>query len=281
MAWHSRLRREADERYRSELVAQPGKEFPMSASFSLEGKVALVTGASRGLGEAIAMSYAAEGAPVVLCSRRQEGLDAVAEKIAAAGGKAVPIACHTGKGEMIDALFDRVTDELGRVDVLVNNAATNPYFGPMIDIPEAAFDKTFEVNVKGYFFMAQKAAKIMVDQGSGSIINIASIAGLNPPPMQGVYAITKSAVIMMSKAFASELGGAGVRCNAICPGLIETKFAQVLIDTPDMLNWFIEKTPLGRHGQPNELVGAALLLASDAGSYVNGAVLTIDGGFSI
>jgi NAD(P)-dependent dehydrogenase (short-subunit alcohol dehydrogenase family) len=251
------------------------------ADFGLKDKVAIVTGASRGIGEAIATGFAEQGATVVLCSRKQEGVDAAAERIVAAGGKAVPIACHTGKPEMIDALYDRVQDELGRVDILVNNAATNPYFGPMVDIPEAAFDKTFEVNVKGYFLMAQKAGQRMVEQGGGSIINVASIVGMSPAPMQGVYSITKAAVIMMTKAFANELGAAGVRCNCICPGLVETKFAQVLIDTPEMLEWFTGQTPMGRHGQPNEMVGTAILMASAAGGYMNGAVVTLDGGFSV
>ena len=249
------------------------------ADFSLTGKVAIVTGASRGIGEAIARGMAEQGATVVLASRKQEALAAVGASIAAGGGKAMPIACHTGQPEAVTALFDRVMSELGRVDVLVNNAATNPYFGPTIDASESVFDKTFEVNVKGYFFMAQRAAKIMVEQRKGSIINIASIAGISPMPMQGVYSMTKAAVIAMTKAFATELGGVGVRCNAICPGLTETKFAKVLIDTKEIHDLFVKDVPLGRHAQPHEMVGAALYLASDASSYTTGSVIVCDGGY--
>ncbi len=248
------------------------------ADFSLTDKVAVVTGASRGIGEAIARGFAEHGATVVLASRRQEGLDAVAESIVESGGKALPIACHTGKPEAIDALFNQVESELGRVDVLVNNAATNPYFGPAVDASEAVFDKTFAVNAKGYFLMAQRAARGMIERGEGSIINVASIAGLSPIPMQGIYSMTKAAVISMTKSFAKELGGAGVRSNAICPGLTETKFAQILIDTKEILDPFIEGVPLARHAQPSEMVGAALYLASPASSYTTGAVIVCDGG---
>jgi NAD(P)-dependent dehydrogenase (short-subunit alcohol dehydrogenase family) len=249
------------------------------ADFSLTGKVAIVTGASRGIGEAIARGMAENGATVVLASRKQADLDAVAQSITEAGGRAVALACHTGKPEDIAQLFDRVTEEFGKVDVLVNNAATNPYFGPMIDATESIFDKTFEVNVKGYFLMAQSAARIMVAEGKGSIINIASIGGISPLLMQGVYSMTKAAVISMTKAFASELGGAGVRCNAICPGLTNTKFAKVLIDTPEIHDMFVGQVPMGRHAQPQEMVGAAVYLASDASSYTTGSVIVCDGGY--
>ncbi|HOZ46516.1 MAG TPA: glucose 1-dehydrogenase [Candidatus Hydrogenedentes bacterium] len=252
-----------------------------TVGFCLDGKVAIVTGASRGIGEAMARAMAAAGATVVLASRKQEALDAIAASIRSDGGTAVPIACHTGQIEMVDALVSRVKAELGRIDVLVNNAATNPYFGPAIGISESLYDKTFEVNTKGYFMMAQRVAPVMVDQGRGSIINIASTAGITPYPLQGVYAMTKAAVIMMTKVFAKELGGAGVRCNAICPGLTETRFAKVLIETPEIHDLYLKDTPMGRHAQPIEMVGAALYLASDAASYTNGAILVCDGGQSI
>jgi len=248
------------------------------ADFSLTDKTALVTGASRGIGEAIARGMAEQGATVLLASRKQEALDAVAASIAADGGKALAVACHTGKPGDVEALFERVKSEFGRLDVLVNNAATNPYFGPAVDASESVFDKTFEVNVKGYFLMAQHAARMMVAQGGGSIINVASMVGVSPAPMQGVYSMTKAAVIAMTKSFAKELGGAGVRCNALCPGLTETKFARVLIDTKEIYDTFIRDVPLGRHAQPSEMVGAALYLASDASSYTTGAILVCDGG---
>jgi len=250
------------------------------ADFSLKDRVAIVTGGSRGIGEAIAKGFAEQGATVIVCSRKQDSVDAVAQEIIKAGGKAAGIACHTGQVAAIEALYARVKQEFGRVDILVNNAAANPYFGPSIDIPESAFDKTFEVNVKGYFLMAQHAARMMVEQGRGSIINVASIAGISPPPMQGIYGVTKAAVLAMTKMFAKELSGAGVRCNAIAPGLVETKFAQVLIDSPEMLEHFTSRTPMGRHAQPNEMVGAAIYLASDASSYTSGAIITCDGGYT-
>lgn len=249
--------------------------------FCLEGKVALFNGGSRGIGETIARAYAARGATVVVASRKQENVDAVAAAITAAGGKALGMACHAGKAAQVDALFDRVKQECGRLDILVNNAATNPYFGPFIAATEEAFDKTFEVNCKGYFLMAQRAAQLMLEQQGGAIINIASIEGLSPSPMMGIYSMTKAAVIMLTKVSAKELGGSKVRCNCICPGLTETRFAQVLINTPEIRDRYIQRTPMGRHAQPDEIVGAAVFLASDAAGYVNGAVLTCDGGASI
>ena len=250
----------------------------MGVDFNLTDRVAIVTGASRGIGEAIAKTFAEYGAKVVLASRKQEGLDAVAKSINEAGGEALPIACHTGKMEMIDALYEKVMDTYGRVDILVNNAATNPYFGSMLEISESQYDKTFEVNTKGYFFMAQKAGKIMVKQGKGSIINVSSVAGLMSFPMQAVYGMTKAAVILMTKVLARELGPAGVRANAICPGLTETHFSKVLIETKAIYEIALQSIPLQRHAQPIEMAGLALYLASDASSFTSGGVFVCDGG---
>ncbi len=246
--------------------------------FSLEGKVALITGASRGIGRAIAECFARQGATVILASRKQAGVDEAANAIRAQGGKATAIACHTGQSAAIEALFDRIRSEFGRLDVLVNNAATNPYFGPVIDAPETAFDKTFDVNCRGYFFVAQHAARLMLAQRSGSIINIASVEGISPSPMMGIYSMTKAAVIALTKTLAKELGGAGVRCNCLCPGLTETHFARTLIDTPEIHKYQIQRTPLRRHAQPDEMTGAALYLASEASSFTTGAVMVCDGG---
>lgn len=250
----------------------------VKVDFSLKDKVAVVTGASRGIGEAIARAFAERGAVVVLCSRKQEALDKVAAAIEAEGGRARAIACHTGDVKQIDALYEQVMSAYGRVDVLVNNAATNPYFGDVLNIDESRFDKTFEVNTRGYFFMAQRAGRIMLKQGGGSIINVASIAGLMASPMQGVYGMTKAAVISMTKSFAKELGVFKVRSNAICPGLTETHFAKVLIETKPIYEAAMTMVPMKRHAQPVEMAGAALYLASDASSFMTGAVITVDGG---
>jgi len=249
------------------------------ADFSLKDKVAVVTGASRGIGEAIARGFAEHGATVVISSRKQEALDPVAASIAKdTGQRCEAKACHTGDPEAIGQLFEWLKSEFGRCDILVNNAATNPYFGPAVNMDMGAFDKTFEVNVKGYFLMTQHAARMMVEQGSGSIINVASVGGISPGPMQAAYSMTKAAVISMTKAFAKELGSANVRVNAICPGVVETKFADVLIKTPEIYEQFIHRVPLGRHAQPSEMAGLAIYLASDASSYTTGAVIVSDGG---
>lgn len=246
--------------------------------FSLKGKIALINGGSRGIGEAIAKGFAQHGATVILSSRKQEGVDAVAKSINDAGGKAVGIACHAAKSDQVDALFSRIKADFGRLDVLVNNAATNPYFGPFIQASEEAYDKTFEVNCKGYFLMAQRAAQMMVEQNGGSIINIASIEGLTPSPMMGVYSMSKAAVIMLTKVITKELGGSNVRCNCVCPGLTDTRFASVLINTPEIHDHYVQRAPMGRHARPEEMVGAVVYLASDASSYTNGAIITCDGG---
>jgi len=253
----------------------------MSSQFDLElaGKVAVITGASRGIGEAIARGLAANGSNVVLASRKQEGLDTVAGSINDEGaGRALPIACHTGDPDSIEALFESVVSHFGRLDIVVNNAATNPFYGPAVEMPEWAFDKTIEVNVKGYFVMSQHAARLMLEQKSGSIINIASIAAMSPAHGQVVYGMTKAAVITMTKGLAKELGPAGIRVNAIAPGLVETRFAGALIDDPEIQKHIKETSPLGRHGQPEEIVGAALYLASDISSFNTGSVIVCDGG---
>jgi len=249
------------------------------SDFELTGKVALVTGSSRGIGESMAREFAKRGALVVVSSRKQDACDAVAESIRAEGGKAAAMACHAGKLDQIEALMAKIKEECGGLDVLVNNAATNPYFGPAVQAEESAYDKTFEVNCKGFFFMAQHAARLMIEAGKGgSIVNVASIEGITPSPMMGIYSMTKASVIMLTKVLAKELGSSNIRCNCICPGLTETKFASVLIDTPEIYEQYVSRAPMGRHAQPDEITGAAVYFASDASSYTTGTVLPIDGG---
>lgn len=250
----------------------------MPANFDLSDRVVVVTGSSRGIGEAIARAAAAAGAAVVLASRKQDLLDAVASDIRKAGGTALPLAAHTGRPDEVDALFDRVIAEFGRVDGLVNNAATNVYFGPMLGIDEAAWDKIFEVNVKGYFNCARAFASR--NQGGGSIVNLASVVGLRAAPLQGVYGMTKAAVVSMTQSLAMELGSAAIRVNAIAPGLVETQFSRVLVETPEIRDHFVERTALGRIAQPDEIAGTAIYLLSEASSYTTGQVVVVDGGMT-
>ncbi len=244
----------------------------------LEGKVAIVTGASRGIGEAIARALAEEGARVVLASRKIDGLVPVAESI---GDHAFPIACHTGKPEQVTALVEGAVKQFGQVDILVNNAATNPYFGPMLNCEWAAWDKTFEVNVKGYFACAKAVAEhLLARKSPGSIINVASVLGQMAAPLQGAYGMTKAAVISMTQTLGAELGPSGIRVNAIAPGLIETRFAQALVANPTIKQMVVDRTTLKRIGQPSDIAGGAVFLASDDAAYVTGQTLVMDGGWT-
>lgn len=250
----------------------------------LENKTAIVTGGSRGIGAAIAEGFAREGANVVIASRKQDALDAMAAEINERIGadRVVGRACHTGDAEQIGALADWATAELGLPTILVNNAATSVYFGPMLNVEWAAWDKTFEVNVKGYFEMTRQVASRLLDANEGgSIINVASIYGLKGGPLQGVYAMTKAAVVSMTETLAIELGHAGIRVNAICPGLVDTKFASILVNTPEISKRYTERAALGRWGEPDEISGIATFLASDESRYVTGQRHIIDGGYFI
>jgi NAD(P)-dependent dehydrogenase (short-subunit alcohol dehydrogenase family) len=251
----------------------------MGVSFDLSGRVALVTGASRGIGEAIAAGLAQHGAEVVVSSRKQEACEAVAAGIVAAGGKARAIACHIGDMAALESIFARIEADYGRIDVLVNNAATNPYYGHVLDTDLGAFQKTVDVNIRGYFYASVFAGRIMRRIGGGSIINVASVNAVRPGPQQAIYSITKGAVLNMTKAFAKECGPHGIRCNAILPGLIRTKFAGALLADEKQVEHYLGTHPLGRVGEPQDLAGAAVFLASPASAYVTGEFLVVDGGF--
>ena len=247
--------------------------------FDLTGKLALVTGASRGIGAEIARLLAAQGAYVIVSSRKLEDCQKVVDGILADGGRAEAIACHIGEMAQIEALFATLEQTHGRLDVLVNNAATNPYFGPITATDPAIFQKTVDVNIRGYFYMSSHGAKLMAKNGGGAIVNVASVNGVVPGFQQGIYSITKAAVISMTKAFAVECAESGVRCNALLPGLTDTKFASVLVNTPAILKQALAHVPMRRVAQPSEMAGAALYLASAASSYTTGAVLNVDGGY--
>ncbi len=249
----------------------------------LEGRIAIVTGGSRGIGAAIARAMAAEGARVVITSRKEEGLAQEAEAINRDHRGAVSWrACHVGEVEQIRDLVAWTGVEVGLPSILVNNAGTNPYFGPMLGTPEGAWEKTFDVNLRGPFEATRQVAQGLIKAGAaGSIINISSILGLKASPLQGVYGMTKAAIISMTHTLAMELGGYNIRVNAIAPGLVDTKLASILTSTPDLLKTFTDRTPLGRIGQPDELGAAAVFLASDEARYVTGQTLCVDGGYSI
>jgi len=244
----------------------------------LNGKVAIITGGSRGIGKAIAAVFSREGAKAVICGRKQETLDSVAREL---GGGVVPMACHVGKPEDLSRLVETVTQKLGHIDILVNNAATNVAQGPCLSVDDGQFDKMVEVNLKSAFRLIRLVAPGMCRRGSGSIINIASIAGLRPQFEGLMYSMTKAALIMMTKSYALELGPQGVRVNAIAPGLIQTVLSEYYWKDEARLAETLKRQPVKHLGQPAEIAEIALMLASDKASYLTGQVITVDGGATI
>ena len=247
--------------------------------FDLSGRVALVTGASRGIGAAIAGTLAAYGATVFVSSRKREACEEVVARIRDAGGEAEALACHIGEPDSIGEAFRRIDERHGRLDILVNNAATNPYFGPALDMDLAAFQKTVDVNIRGYFWASVEAGRRMRSQGRGAIVNVASVNGVRPMDGQLVYSMTKAAIINMTQGLAKECGRHGIRVNALLPGITETRFATALHGNPKVRAMVEGLLPLGRIAQPGEMAGAVLYLVSDAASYTTGTSLVVDGGW--
>lgn len=253
----------------------------IKSRFGLHGKVAIITGSSKGIGRSIAQGLAQNGAKVVISSRKQGVVDAVAEEFKAAGLEAEGIQCHIGDSEQRQALIAKTVEKYGRIDILVNNAAINPYYGPLEGSDEAVFDKIMEINVKAPWILSNLALPYMKDQGGGSIINISSVEGLRPGFGLGLYSATKSALIMLTKNQAKEWGRYNVRANVVCPGLIKTKFSEGLWSDEKLVSGYIKTVPLGRIASPEEMAGLVMLLASDAGSYMTGGVYLADGGYMV
>ncbi len=250
------------------------------SKFSLDGKVALVTGGSRGIGRAIALTFADAGADVVISSRKLPELEEVAKEIRTKGRKGLAVASHVARTEDSKNLVEKIKTEFGRIDILVNNAGTNPYYGSLIDAEEWAWDVTMNVNLKGPFLLSQLVARIMREQGGGNIINIASRSGLRPSAMN-IYSITKAGLIMLTKVMAKEWGQYGIRVNAIAPGMIKTRFTEAFWEERARNKTAERDTALGHYGVPEDIAGAALYLASDASSHVTGETISIDGGMQV
>lgn len=253
----------------------------ISNQFDLSGKVAIVTGASKGIGKAIAEALAQQGAHVVVSSRKQEAVDEVAKEITYQGWKASASACHMGDDDQIKRLAENTIKTLGRVDIVVNNAAANPVFGPVEDAGDDAFQKIMQVNVQGPLNLAKYCLESMKARGGGSVINISSIEGITPGQGLGLYSVSKAALIQLTKVMAKEWGRANIRANAICPGLVETKFSEALTSNEKIMKMVMMKQALPMVAQPKDIVGLALYLASPASRFVTGAVISADGGYTI
>lgn len=249
--------------------------------FDLTGRIALITGASRGIGEAIAKEMARRGAHVIVSSRKIEGCNAVADAIRSEGGSSEALACHVGDMQDIKSTFAAIKENHGGLDVLVNNAATNPHYDHILETDIGVFNKIVDVNIRGYFFMSIEAGRIMREKGKGVIINTASVNALQPGARQGMYSISKAAIVNMTRAFAKECGPMGLRVNALLPGLTKTKFAGPVFEDDNASAEALGKIPLGRAAEPNEMAGAVVYLASEAGSYTNGECIVVDGGMTI
>jgi dehydrogenase/reductase SDR family member 4 len=248
---------------------------------SLAGKVAVVTGGSRGIGKAIALTLADAGADVVVCSRKLEDLEKVATEIKAMGRKSLAVAMHNREVDSIKNAVDAIMKEFGRIDILVNNAATNPGMGYLVDMDEKMYDQIMVTNLKGYTIMSQSVGKIMRERKRGNIINISSVGGVTPDNGLGLYCISKAGIGMLTRALAKEMGQFGIRVNCIAPGVVRTKFSKALWSNEPLLKQELTHTPIQRIAEPEEMGRIALFLASDASAYMTGQILVVDGGGSI
>ena len=247
---------------------------------SLAKKTAIVSGGSKGIGKAIAMKLAQAGANVVICSRKKENLDSAVNEAELNGLALIPIECNTSNNESIQSVVDHTIEKFDRVDVLVNNAAANPYYGPILNSEDSHWDKIFDVNVKGYFNFAKACSKTMIANNSGKIINVASIAAKTPLEGLGVYNISKAAVVMLTKVLAKELGEHNINVNTLAPGLIKTDFSKALWENEETHNKIVKSIPQGKMGSPDDISGMALYLASEASDFVTGSIFTVDGGIT-
>lgn len=252
----------------------------MAWTIDLSGKVAIVTGASRGIGEAIAQGLAQAGANVVLASRKADGLEEAAKKIQALGVEALSVPTNTSEKNDIENLVRQASEKFGGVDIVVNNAATNIHFGPLISSEDPQWEKTLKVNLQGYFWLIKAALPSMQARGGGKVINVASIAGIENLPSQGLYGITKAGVIHMTATLGNELGEYNVQVNAIAPGFVKTKFSSVLWQNEELANRMTSVTPARRIADPQDIAGLAVFLASPYSNFITGQTLVADGGYT-
>ena len=253
----------------------------MDNRFSMKGRNAVVTGATRGIGLAIARGFLESGATVTLCGRKQEGVDAALTELSDHASNVLGVAAHVGKVEDVERLITAAEERFGPVDTLVNNAGTNPYYGPIAESEDWAWDKTMDVNLRGPYLLSRRVGVKMMAGDGGSIVNISSVAGLEAAANQGIYSVTKAGLIMLTKVMAREMGAAGVRVNCICPGVIRTQLSRALWDDEKTAKAWLSRKALGRVGEVDELIGAAIYFASEASSFTTGAVLQVDGGMVI
>jgi NAD(P)-dependent dehydrogenase (short-subunit alcohol dehydrogenase family) len=254
---------------------------PISSQFRLDNKVAVITGASKGIGKAIARAMGQQGAKIVISSRKQEAVNETAREFLAEGIEAIGIAAHMADINQVKNLADQTVQHFGGIDIIVNNAATNPSFGPILETDNGLFDKTMEVNVKGPLALCRFAYPVMKQRGAGTIINISSIEGITPGLGLGLYSVSKAALIALTKVLAKEWGVDHIRANVICPGLVKTKFSEALTSNERIMKMVLAKQSLPQIAEPDDIAGLALFLASDAASFCTGAVFTADGGYTI